>query len=233
MSGGSSTHFSNASGQRVRNRQPLGIAEASGVSPTRIVRFARSPGAGGSGDGATDTSAAVYGWRGVEMTAFAGPISMILPEVHDRDAVGDHPRERQVVGDEQVRQVALGPQVEHQPQQLRPDRDVEHADGLVGDDQLRPEHEGAGDDDALALAAGQLVRVARRERLRRSEPRRLERVEHALASLVGLAREAVDDQRLGDEVEDRLLRVQRLVRVLEDHPDPASGSAADRPGEQS
>ena len=39
-------------------------------------------------------------------------------------------------------------------------------------------------------------------------------------SLVRLAREAVDHQRLGDEVEDRLLRVQRLVRVLEDHPDP-------------
>ena len=79
MSGGSSTHFSKASGQRVRNRQPDGIAAASGVSPTRIVRFARSPGAGGSGDGATDTSAAVYGWRGAEITRSAGPISMILP----------------------------------------------------------------------------------------------------------------------------------------------------------
>ena len=59
MSGGSSTHFSKASGQRVRKRQPVGIAEASGVSPTRIVRLARSPGAGGSGEGATETRAAV------------------------------------------------------------------------------------------------------------------------------------------------------------------------------
>ena len=151
------------------------------------MRFARSPGAGGSGDGATDTSAAVYGCRGfgddlVRRTDLHDPA-----EVHDRDAVGDHPRERQVVGDEQVRQIALGPQVEHEPQQLRPDRDVEHADGLIGDDQLRPEHERAGDDDALALATRQLVRVAPGERLRRSETRRLERVEHALSSLRRLA----------------------------------------------
>ena len=31
--------------------------------------------------------------------------------------------------------------------------------------------------------------------------------------------DAVDDERLGHEVEDRLLRVQRLVRVLEDELD--------------
>ena len=56
-----------------------GTWAASGVSPTRIVRRARSPGVGGSGVGETDTSARVYGFCGVRMTCSAAPISMILP----------------------------------------------------------------------------------------------------------------------------------------------------------
>ena len=126
-----------------------------------------------------------------------------LAEVHHRDAIGDHPRQRQVVGDEQVGQVALRAQVEHQAQQLRPDRDVEHAHRLVRDDELRPEHERPRDDDALALAAGQLVREARDEVLGRPEAGGVERLEHLLAALLGGAAEAVHDQRLGHEVADR------------------------------
>ena len=49
-------------------------------------------------------------------------------------------------------------------QHLRLDRDVERGDRLVGDDQLGLDRERAGDADALALAAGELVRVARRRR---------------------------------------------------------------------
>ena len=135
------------------------------------------------------------------------------------------------MGDEQVGQVALGPQVEHEPQQLGPDRDVEHADRLVGDDQLRPDHERAGDDDALALAARQLVRVARTRSLRPvgDPPPR------APSNTAGVALGArvpmpLTTERLGDEVVDRLLRVERLVRVLEDQLDPAPvARAASRP----
>ena len=57
----------------------LGTCAASGVSPSRIVRRARVPASGGSGDGETETSAWVYGLRGERMTVSAGPISMILP----------------------------------------------------------------------------------------------------------------------------------------------------------
>ena len=53
-------------------------------------------------------------------------------------------------------------QVEEQVQQLGLDRDVERADGLVGDDHLRVDGEGAGDRDALALAAGELARACAR-----------------------------------------------------------------------
>ena len=42
-------------------------------------------------------------------------------------------------------------------------------DRLVGDEHLRLEDQRAGDDDALALAAGQLVRVAQEVALRRAQ----------------------------------------------------------------
>ena len=67
---------------------------------------------------------------------------------------------RQVVGDEQVGEAELLLQVLEQVDHLRLDRDVERRDRLVADDQLRLDRERARDADALALAAGELVRIA-------------------------------------------------------------------------
>ena len=59
-------------------------------------------------------------------------------EVHHRDAVRDLVDHREVVGDEDVRQLELALQVLQQVEDLRLDRDVERRHGLVADDQLRP-----------------------------------------------------------------------------------------------
>ena len=134
-------------------------------------------------DGLTDTSACVYGLRGERITALGRPDLHDLAQVHHRDPVGEHPGQRQVVGDEQVRQAALAAQVEHQAQELGPDRDVEHRDRLVGDDQLGLHDQGPGDHHALALAAGELVRVAGGEVRGGAQAGGLERVEDALAAL--------------------------------------------------
>ena len=78
-SGGSSTQRSKASGQRGWKRQPRRDVRRVGrlADEDRPLRaLARR---GGSGDGETETSAAVYGWRGERMTVSAGPISMIRP----------------------------------------------------------------------------------------------------------------------------------------------------------
>ena len=83
-------------------------------------------------------------------------------EVHDRDPVRDVPDDREVVRDEQVREVELVLQRLEQVDDLRLDRDVERGDRLVRDDEVRVDGERAGDADPLALAAGELVRVARR-----------------------------------------------------------------------
>ena len=66
----------------------------------------------------------------------------------------------QVVGDEQIGQTVLRLQILQQVHDLRLYRHIERGDWLVANDQLRINRQGAGDADALALAAGKLVRKA-------------------------------------------------------------------------
>ena len=89
------------------------------------------------------------------------------PLVEHEDLVGDHPRAEQVVGDVEQAEAALAAQLGQQLEHPGPERDVEHGDGLVGDDQPRVAGERAGDEHPLALAAGQLVRQLGRELARR------------------------------------------------------------------
>ncbi len=56
-------------------------------------------------------------------------------------------------------------------------------DRLVGDDELRVEDEGARDDDALPLAAGQLVRVAEGEVGGRPQAGGVDRLDDAALAL--------------------------------------------------
>ena len=64
------------------------------------------------------------------------------------------------MADEEIGEVALLLQVAQQIDDLRLHRHVERAGRLVEHDELRLQHHGARDGDALALAAGELVRVA-------------------------------------------------------------------------
>src|SRR5699024_3451983 len=77
--------------------------------------------------------------------------------MHDGDGVGDEADGADVVGDEHQAQPQLALEVGEQVQHLGPDGDVQSAGGLVGDDDLGLQGEGAGDRDALALAAGELA----------------------------------------------------------------------------
>jgi len=83
-----------------------------------------------------------------------------VAEVHDGDAVGDVLHDGEVVGNEQVCRTKLLLKVGKEVQHLRLDGDVKGRDGLVADDQLRAKGEGARDAHALALTAGELVRIA-------------------------------------------------------------------------
>src|SRR5207249_8322920 len=109
---------------------------------------------------------------------------------------------------------------------------VERRHGLVGDDELRPQREGACDADPLALAAGELVREA--VVVLRRESDRLEELLDALLA-VALVADAVDLHRTADDRADALPRVERRIGILEDHlhlapqrPQRPRAEAADR-----
>ncbi len=65
-----------------------------------------------------------------------------------------------VMRHEQHRQPKLLLQVLNEVDHLRLHRHIKRRDRLVGDDEVGADGEGAGDADALALAAGELVRIA-------------------------------------------------------------------------
>ena len=80
--------------------------------------------------------------------------------VHDHDAIGQLERLLLVVGDEHAGEVNLVVQPAQPATQLLPDLGVERAERLVEQQHLRLDRERARQRDALALAAGQLRRIA-------------------------------------------------------------------------
>jgi len=135
-------------------------------------------------------------------------------EVHDRDPVRDVGNDGELVRDEHRRQVQRLEQVVEQVEDLRLNRSVERAHRLVRDQELRLHRKSACDRYALSLSAGQLARIARRRCLRQPDER--EHLGDVLVCLV-LGYDSMDDSRLRDRAADLQPRVQRRVRVLEDH----------------
>ena len=156
--GRSARQMSSRVGQRVANGQPVGggrsrcpRAPAAGRPPAvlRVGRRDRArPAPACTGARARATSrgrAALHHRAGVQ---------------HD-DVVADAPHDLEVVRDEQVAEAELACRSQQQVEDLRLHRDVERRDGLVADHQVGLGGERAGDREPLALAAGQLGRVAR------------------------------------------------------------------------
>ena len=137
-----------------------------------------------------------------------------MAEVHDRDAVRDLPDDREVVGDEEVGDPELALEVPEQVEDLGLDRDVERRDRLVADDQLRPQRDRPGDPDPLALAAGELVRVAVVVLRVQADP--LHQLQDGWPEPArGL--DLLDLERGADDPANGVARVQGVVRILEDH----------------
>ena len=81
-------------------------------------------------------------------------------EIHHGDPVADMLDHAEIVADHDVGEPHLVLEFEQQVDDLGADRDVERRDRLVADHQLGLQDQGAGDADALALAAGEFVRIA-------------------------------------------------------------------------
>ena len=74
--------------------------------------------------------------------------------------MADVPHYRKVVADEQHREAMRTLQLHQEVDDLRADGDIERAHRLVADDKFRTQDHGARDADALALSAGEFMRVA-------------------------------------------------------------------------
>ena len=79
--------------------------------------------------------------------------------VHDGDTVGDLRNDREIVRDKQHGEAETGAEIGEQIEDLRLDGDVQSGGRFVGDEQARAVDDGHGDHDALAHAAGKLMRI--------------------------------------------------------------------------
>ncbi len=147
------------------------------------------------------------------MSSVAPPGLHDSPEIHDRDAIADVADHREIMADEEHREPEALAQAHDQVDDLGLDRDVESRHRLVRDDEFRVQREGAGNRDALALAARELMRVARRGGLGQAhETNELDDTDGAL----GARPDLVDVERFADDRFDLVSRVEGAERVLED-----------------
>ena len=123
-----------------------------------------------------------------------------LAQIHNADAVGNVLDNAQVVGDEQVGQPHLLLQVLKHVDDLRLDRNIQRRDRLVTDDELGVHSQGAGDADALALTAGELVRVAVGVLTVQADA--LEQGDDLVMALLSVGAQVVDIDALADDVAD-------------------------------
>ena len=89
-----------------------------------------------------------------------------LAAVHDADHVGDAAHDAEIVGDEQQAHAEPGADFRQQGQDLRLHGDIERRGRLVRDQEIGLVGQRHRDHDALALAAGQLMRIAGEPRFR-------------------------------------------------------------------
>ena len=110
-------------------------------------------------------------------------------------------------------------EIGEQLEDLRLDGDVERGGGLVGDDERGVHDERHGDDDALAHAAGELMRILVGALLGRGNADELEHLDR-LGPRVALGHAGVDARHFGDLIADGEHRIERGHRLLEHHRDP-------------
>jgi hypothetical protein len=97
-------------------------------------------------------------------------------------------------------------EIDEEVENLRSNRDVERRDGLVANDESRLERQRPGDHDSLALATGDLVRIA--AGVLRPEPYlREESINPLLKRPSG--RDTPDDERLSNRRAYRGSRIKR------------------------
>ena len=131
----------------------------------------------------------------------------------ERHPVADLRHDAKIVGHEDDRGPMRLLHLANEPQDLFLHRHVERRCRLVGDDDLGLERESRGDQDALAHAAGQLVRIGAQHALRVSDMHFGEQFERARVRLARV-HSAAEPQAVGQLRLDAPAGVERGHRVL-------------------
>jgi hypothetical protein len=154
---------------------------------------------------------------------------------HDGDAVRDLGDDGEIVGDEEHGEAEALAEIGEEVEDLRLDGDVEGGGGLVGNEQAGAIDDGHGDEDALALSAGELMGVVAETGRGRGQGDGRHGLEDAVADLVAGEIAVVSADRLGDLLADGEDGVEGGHGLLKDHGDFAAAEAADgfrREGEE-
>ena len=112
----------------------------------------------------------------------------------------------EIVRDEEEGEAEALLQADEEVDDLGADVDVEGGDRLVGDDQLRFDRESARGADALALSAGELMRVALGRSRRKSD--HVQELGHAGLRLGRAVDQLMEAERLGQDLAHGHARIQ-------------------------
>ena len=143
---------------------------------------------------------------------------------HHRDIVGKLAHDVEIMRDEQHRHSVPLLQILQERENLRLHRNIERGRRFVGDEEIGPVGEAHGNHHALTLTAGKLMRIGRKALRRIGNADLAQQFDDTPRQRRPFAR-TVKLENLADLPRDRLQRVERGHRLLEDHGD---GGAADR-----
>ncbi len=155
----------------------------------------------------------------------------LVAGIHDHDAVGDFVDDAEIVGDQQDRRADFLVQFAEQFEHLLLHRDVERSGGFVGDDDARPASDCHGDHDALALAAGQFVRIGTHGAIGIGDQDFFQQFA-CLPACIRASDGLMQKDRFGDLVAAGEDWIERRHRILEDHGDMAPTQLAQVPRRQ-
>ncbi len=131
--------------------------------------------------------------------------------------------DRQIVGNKEISESEFLLQVLQQIDDLGLDRHIQCRHRLIADNQFRLDGERTRDTDALALTAGELVRIT--SHVIRLQTDGLEQIHDTLFKLASGFRQLVNDQGFANDRADVHARIERCIGVLKDNLDVAAQDA--------
>ena len=211
----------NAYEQRRWNRQPDGGCSSDGGVPG--IGFRSAPSADQPRQRVEQAPG--VGVLGAVEDVLVAALLDRLGRVHDQHVVGRLGDHAEVVRDQDDGAAEVALQLVHQLQDLGLGGHVERRGGLVGDQQVGVVDERHRDHHALPHSARELVRVVVHARLGARDGHGLQHLHRAAVGDL-LADVLVQLHRLAQLRADRVDRVQRRHRVLEDHRDLVAADLA-------